>query len=351
MKNIYVRFQAYSVQMLLLALILHPSLTFSQTILPENETATKKPPLVLKNLNNIECPDATATTKSYQKKFTQPIQKWAKENLSSLQTKKVTYLFSGADVATVFSLFSEANHYTLIADQNPEFSSLNQVSTRRAAQECQTHTYFSKYGYYRTNDLEGKNSIKPRFTQLLGYSIALIGAQILSKEYIYVTQDGTTQVRDSISNSNPDGLRIKINTSDNRTVYIDYIRINLSNNGLEKSPQFIALLKNQTSDTIFIKSASHLLQKSYFSVLGDLITSNTRNIVQDETGLDITDLSKYFSINVYGKDFSPHPIWKNSPSALRLKKYLAEEKSFKELPFTIGYEKKSGSILLIGQRK
>jgi len=100
-----------------------------------------------------------------------------------------------------------------------------------------------------------------------------------------------------------------------------------------------------------IKSASHLLQRSYFSNLADLITQRSKAIVQDETGLDIEVLNKTFKIDTYGKFVAPHPLWQNDPSGKRLREFFSEHKDLPVLPFKIGYEKPIGSVLLVGTRK
>jgi hypothetical protein len=73
-------------------------------------------------------------------------------------------------------------------------------------------------------------------------------------------------------------------------------------------------------------------------------------VVQDETGLDIEVFSKHYQIDSYGKFLRPHPLWHDSPSGVRLRDFLSAKNSLQPLPFTIGYEKTSGSVLLVGTR-
>jgi len=298
----------------------------------------------------IECPAFQKIATDYQTKFLAPMQTWSRQHLNKLGTKKVTYVFSGADIVTPLALFTTADHFTLIADQTPEYTPPQEIAGPQIAKECQTQAYFARYGYFRTNDLEGKDSVKPRFVKMLAYSILMSGGTIGKMDYLSIATNGKLEVRDNPAMFKPDGLRFHVITADKRAVLVDYLRMNLSNSGLNADPRLQQFLSSNTNDTIFIKSASHLLQKSYFSVLAGLITDRAQNVVQDETGLDIELFGKYYQIDSYGKFLRPHPLWHDSPSGVRLRDFLSAKNSLQPLPFTIGYEKTSGSVLLVGTR-
>lgn len=298
----------------------------------------------------IECQTFQKIATDYQTKFLAPMQTWSSQQLSKLGTKKLTYVFSGADIITPLALFNTADHFTLIADQTPEYTLPQDISGAQIAKECQTQTYFARYGYFRTNDLEGKDAVKPRFVKMLAYSILMSGGSIVKMDYLGIAANGKLEVRDNPSTVKPDGLRFHVTTADKRAVLVDYLRMNLSNSGLSAEPRLQQFLASHTSDTIFIKSASHLLQKNYFSILAGLITDHAHSVVQDETGLDIEVFSKHYQIDSYGKFLRPHPLWHDSPSGVRLRDFLSAKNTLQPLPFTIGYEKTSGSVLLVGTR-
>ena len=185
---------------------------------------------------------------------------------------------------------------------------------------------------------------------MLAYSILMSGGSIVKMDYLSIATNGKLEIRDNPSTVKPDGLRFHVTTADKRAVLVDYLRMNLSNSGLSAEPRLQQFLTGHTSDTIFIKSASHLLQKNYFSILAGLITDHARSVVQDETGLDIELLNKHYQIDSYGKFLRPHPLWHDSPSGVRLRDFLSAKNTLQPLPFTIGYEKTSGSVLLVGTR-
>ena len=298
----------------------------------------------------IECPSFQKIAIAYQSKFLAPMQAWSAQHLIKLGTKKLTYVFSGADIVTPITLFNTADHFTLIADQTPEYTLPRETLASQVAKECQTQAYFARFGYFRTHDLEGKDSVKPRFIKMLAYSILMSGGSIRTMEYLSITPNGKLEVRDNLDTIKPYGLRFHVTTADKRTVLVDYLRMNLSNSGLLAEPRLQQFLSGHSHDTIFIKSASHLLQKNYFSILAGLITDHAQNVVQDETGLDIDLFTQHYQVDSYGKFLRPHPLWHDSPSGVRLRNFLNAKTTLEPLPFTIGYEKTSGSVLLIGTR-
>jgi hypothetical protein len=147
-----------------------------------------------------------------------------------------------------------------------------------------------------------------------------------------------------------DGLRIHITTSEKKLVLIDYVKINLSNSELVNAPKITQYLSNNLHDTIFLKAASHLLQSPNYSLLADMIVKQSSIIVQDESGLDIELFSKFYKIKAYGKFERFQKLWQLSPSAKRLSEFLESNSTQQPLPFTLGYEKPKGSLLLIGTR-
>ena len=302
-------------------------------------------------LTAVECPSFSKLAADYQNRFSSPMKAWAGQHLAALGAKKVVYPFSGADVVTAMALFPAVEHLVMVADQWPEYSGSRPGTGAQAAKECETMSYFARYGYFRTNDLEGKNSVKPRFIKLMMYSIALSDAKVSRIDYLVLGADGAAAVHSALPAVKPDGLRFTVSLAGGREVKIDYVRMDLSNNGLQPGKPFHAFMKSQMDGAVLIKSASHLLQKSYFSALADIIVEGSGHLVQDETGLDIELFRRAFEIRSYGKFNAPHPLWHDSASGRRLSRYFQEQSAMEPLPFTIGYEKKSGSVLLVGTRK
>ncbi len=306
--------------------------------------------LPLQTLAQVDCPNFARLANDYQSRFQAPMRTWSIENLSRLGTRTVVYPFSGPDVITPLSLFGSADRLILVADQNPELTVTTQAETHRIQKECQTKTYFARLGYFRTNDLEGKGSIRPRFTKMLVYSILISGSRIDRVVPLRITAQGGLEEVDPQAPIRHDGLRLQITTASRRPVTVDYLRINLSNAGLKAQPTQAHFLAENMAATVFIKSASHLLQKANFSMLAEMISNKAKAVVQDETGLDIERIRQHFRVDAYGRFNGPHPLWKDSVSSMRLKDFLSAQPALTQLPFVMGYEKPMGSILLVAHR-
>jgi hypothetical protein len=204
------------------------------------------------------------------------------------------------------NLFASADHLVLVADQWPQHGAPASILPQQMAKECQTMSFFARYGYFRTNDLEGKDSVRPRFARLLAYSIALTEAQVSRVEYLTLHEDG--QVRPAVDAVKPDGLRFSVTRANGRALTIDYVRTDLSNNGLKAGGRSHTFMRSQMDGVVLLKSASHLLQKSYFSALAELILERAPGVVQDETGLDIEPFRRAFEIRSYGKFHAPQRL-------------------------------------------
>ncbi len=306
----------------------------------------------LSALTAIDCPKFDDLISAYQKKFQSKMLDWSEKNLSKAEYQTAFYPFSGPDVVTVMSLYPKANYYVMVADQVPEYDSIDRaekLSQKSQQFECQMLTNFSRRGYYRTHDLNGKDGPKPRFIKLLVYNIAFTGAKIKSVETLTVNPDGLILVKKPEETAR--GVRFQLETKDNRTVTLDYLSADLSNGGFEKSPQMTTAFSRKGSQVVLLKSASHLLQNPKFTSMADILVKNAKWVVQDETGLDIDPLSKTFDLELYGKFLAAHPLWSKSESASRLAKYFSSHTSKEDLPFYLGYEKQGGSILMVGKRK
>jgi len=338
----------YFIALTFLAISFHVNLMGSaqaqQTSLDKSEQ--------LKMLLAISCPNFKEMVNSYQQKFVSKMTNWSNTNLSQADYQTAFYPFSGPDVVTVMSLYPKANYYVLVADQIPEYAYINapeKLSNESQSFECHMLSNFSKKGFYLTNDLIGKNGPKPRFIKLLIYNLAFAGAKVNDVRTLTINSDG--KILPHEKGNHADGVRFLIETQDGRTVTVDYISGNIADGGLENKPHLVKAFQRKASQVVLIKSASHLLQNSNFSMMKNILVKQAKWITQDETGLDIVPLSENFNLQLFGRFISPNNIWAKSPSAHRLAKYYQEHPSKQELPFSLGYVKAGGAILIIGQRK
>ena len=319
------------------------------------EVGAKSKPAVdkLGLLTAIDCPNFDQMVSAYQQKFQTKMVDWSAKNLASANYQTAFYPFSGPDVVTVMSLYPKANYYVMVADQIPEYGYIDRpehMGEKSKQFECGMLNRFSRSGYYLTNDLNGKNGPRPRFIKLLIYNIAFTGSKILDAKALKITKDGLILPLEK-EDTDPHGVRFTLETKDGRKVLLDYLQADLSNSGFEKNPEYATAFTRKSSQVVLIKSASHLLQKPYFSKMSDVLVGSAQWVTQDETGLSIGPLSENFNLELYGKFVAAHKLWAQNPASKELAKYFSENKSKEDLPFILGYEKVGGSILMVGQRK
>ncbi|MEI8298716.1 MAG: hypothetical protein WCH32_11895 [Pseudomonadota bacterium] len=308
----------------------------------------------LEHLATVQCASFAQLESSYGKQFATRMRDWSLAQMPDLQGRPVLYLFSGPDIVTTMALFPSAGHLTLVADQKPEYDLLTQAdadSPEQTERECRMLSFFSRLGYYRTDDLNGKVGTRPRFIKLLAYSIAFGGGTVTSADLLAVAANGELQVFAPGAAGKPQGVRFGVRRRDGSVLTVDYLMIDLSNHGLKGDAGALAFLQHAASDVLFLKSASHLLQSPHFSVLADLlVTPPAPFVVQDETGLGIDRLNKAYQLTLYGKFTNPQALWAHNTAAHAFADEYATHEVKAMLPFTIGYEKKAGSALLIGRR-
>lgn len=317
--------------------------------------AQSPPPVTAEKLNTllaISCPNFQAMAQHYQQKFITKMARWSTAHLSQAQYQTAFYPFSGPDIVSVMSLYPNANYYVLVADQVPEYAYMDdpeKLNDESLAFECQMLQNFSRRGYYLTNDLIGKNGPKPRFIKLLIYNLAFAGAKVKKIQILSINSEGLIQPQSK--DATPQGVRFLIDTQAGRAVTVDYISANISDHGLQKQSHLTRAFQRTANQVVLIKSASHLLQNTYFSTMRNVLLEHAQWITQDETGLDIVPYAERFNLQLYGKFVAPSNLWAKSASAQRLAQYYQEHASQQELPFLLGYEKAGGSMLMIGQRK
>ncbi len=308
----------------------------------------------LESLATIQCKSFAQLEASYHKQFATRMRDWSLAQLADLQGRPVLYLFSGPDIVTTMALFPNASHLVLVADQKPEYELLSQAdsdSPEKTERECRMLSFFSHLGYYRTDDLNGKVGTRPRFMKLLAYSIAFGGATITNAELLGIGAGGELQGFPPGTARKPQGVRFTAQRRDGGTLTVDYLVIDLANHGLKADPAALAFLRHAGGDVLFLKSASHLLQSPHFSVLADLLMSPPAQfVVQDETGLGVDRLNKAYQLTLYGKFTDPQALWAHNASAHAFADEYATHEVKGALPFTIGYEKKAGSALIVGRR-
>ena len=296
----------------------------------------------------------TANWALYSQKIADPMSRWALAELP-VTPETVFYPFSGPDFVTVHQLFPAAQRYVMMAMQNAE-RPLDLANLAPDLLEpslgvlTSAWQHFGDHGFYVTEYLEkylystraniGASTFIVSFLSLQGFEIERVVP-------IQVAADGSLQ---ELSPDTPRWRSVRIQASkQGKPIIVDYLKIDLSNAGLQAAPQNLALINTLTSNPVLFKAASHLPQNVGFSMIANQVLGRSPLVVQDETGLKYTNLAQSYQVALFGKFVAAHHAF---PSYhVDLAKAFAQRDDTKPLNFRFGYFKDGNYALMVASKK
>jgi hypothetical protein len=298
--------------------------------------------------------EVTANWALYSQKIADPMSQWALAELP-VAPETVFYPFSGPDFVTVHQLFPAAQRYVMMAMQNAERPlDLANIAPELLEPSLGVLTsawqHFGDHGFYVTSYLEkylystraniGASTFIVSFLSLQGFEIERVVP-------IQVAADGSLQ---ELSPDTPRWRSVRIQASkQGKPIIVDYLKIDLSNEGLQAAPQNLALINTLTTNPVLFKAASHLPQNVGFSMIVNQVLGRSPLIVQDETGIKYTSLAQSYQIALFGKFVAAHHAF---PSYhVDLAKAFAQRDDTKPLNFRFGYFKDGNYALMVASRK
>lgn len=296
----------------------------------------------------------------YWKRIGQPMTDWAKATLPQTAGETIFYPFAGPDLPTAVQLYPDAGRYVLVALQTG-----GRIPNLAGMDEKQFNAYinlfkrswsdFARRGFFRTDDLKadtGKDNTLEGITPMLMAFASRLGYRVDNVEPIRIKADGSdVEVHPGDKNAVAtwDSVRLTLD-KDGKKVIADYVFLDLSDSHLKKNEGDRKWLEKMASHKVFTKAASHLMQKSFFSIVRDTLLAKSPSIVQDETGLDYKDLVKGFEVKLFGRFERAHKLWTDGVQRELATAYKAQ-KDIPKLGFKFGYEKDAGSCVIVATRK
>jgi len=300
---------------------------------------------------------ARAAWAHYDKHVGRPLAAWAKHEVGYAGGGTAFYPFSGPDFVTVALMYPNAERYVLVATQNarqPAHPESMDVLQRQAFEKKLGNAWekFGRLGFFRTDDLDDDqrhlasgvrtSTILMAFAARLGYqvtAVAPLGFNADKGEWETLASDDKWR-----------SVRLSLQ-KDGRLATLDYLRLDLSDKGLQAAEPQQAWIKRMAAKPTLLKAASHLLQQPYFSILRDALVANAPLVVQDETGLDYKDFVKIGTVRLYGNFTQTHRLFKTTTQRALAAAYKAE-KAPVELPFAFSYLKEANArSLQIARRR
>jgi hypothetical protein len=290
---------------------------------------------------------------NYFNKMGKPMLTWSGTEVHS-DAKRVFYPFSGPDFTTLYQIYPQANHYVMSAQQRGErLVDLSQLSPSAASQTMEVLSSawksFGRDGFFVTEYLFkyiSTNKVKIGATTLIASFAHL--HQFSIQKIVPISIDSNGTIQELSEDQSWDSVRFYL-VKNNRPVILDYVRMDLSNDGMKDKPSQLAFFRESAKSPVLLKAASHLPQHKGFTMIRDEMLHNAPMVVQDETGLDYQPLNQQFNTVLYGSFVKAYKVFSKYNTELAKAYKLRDDE--KKLPFRIGYFKDGNYALIVATRK
>jgi len=305
--------------------------------------------------------------KAEEERFLTKVAPWAKAEFEAVQKldRVVFYPFSGPDLVTVHTLFPNARRYVLFGLEPegalPDVTAIKPARLRDnlAILETSLKTILT-LSFFKTIDMrkDFKAAELDGTAPILLAFLARTGNEVLGIEPVKVNDEGAPETYSGKIKKQAKGpvvttgVRIRFRAGpDAPAQEIEYYSVDISDDALAKNVPFQKLLAGLAPSTSYLKSASYLMHKEYFTKIRTTLLDVSDFLLQDDSGIPV----KFFpapgwKLQLYGTYDKPIALF-----ALRgqadLKELFKDKAQVKELPFGIGYNYKPGRSNLMSATK
>ncbi len=280
---------------------------------------------------------------------------WREKELKIGSSKTVFYPFSGADFLNEYTLFPKADQYIMVGLEPigsiPDFQKNMSSDTiasyfsalNKALQSIMINSFFKTIGM--SDDFKNKNLNGTIHLILL--FLARTGNSIVDIKPVDINNIGEIVDANIQNTLSSNGIEIDFINSDSIVKKIFYFSVNLDNNHLSKNQNFTTFINKQADMVTYIKSASYLLHQNHFTIIRNLILSNSNYVLEDDSGIPY----KYFNTKewvptFFGKYTGPINLF-STRFQEDLDSCYKNNSSAKFLNFGIGYKCRIGESNLL----
>ena len=299
----------------------------------------------------------------YRATHTARMDKWAHTELDSVRqaTSTLFYPFSGPDFLNAYTLFPEARTYVLFGLEPvgsvPTQANLENPALLPAVKKSLWSVL--NFSFFRTNDmaidlksvnLDGAVPLLMLFAVRTGNQLESVRpVQLDAQGQLHAVADTTRAPGSKVIQGAE--LRLKSPDGSAKTVY--YFSADLSDWKLTTKDAPLKYVRTLGPLTTYVKSATYLMHKPYFSKVRNLVLERSNYLLQDDSGIAM----KYFPKANWG--FTYYGTYKR-PINLFAKQYQPELtaayhdslRRARPLPFGTGYNwRQTDSNLLLAKRR
>lgn len=275
------------------------------------------------------------------------------------------YPFSGPDILHAQTFFPEADKYVMIGLEPvgslPQFKKDEADSLESYFQKVNTSlNAILKFSFFRTQSMKNdlKNEEVDGTLHLLFLFLKRTGNQFCSAKPVTVDSSGAIVFLNSFDalkklKTNTRGVEIKFNDINNQPKTLYYFSLNAADGGLKSNKGFMAYLKSMGTVNTYLKGASYLMHKDYFSMVRKVILNQSEHVIQDDSGIAFhyfLDDDHKWEYSFYGQYLKPIPMFKEFFQ--KDLDSLYKKQGAKPIGFGIGYNfKDKNSNFMIAAKK
>lgn len=279
-------------------------------------------------------------------------------------TSPLYYPFSGPDLLYAEALFPNASAYLLTGLEPignvPDLHSFKAEELSASLADLRKSLYaILAFSFFKTNDMRTdfrRNRFSGVLPVLLTFA-AKSGFEVDGVRYFVLHPDGTrcaasdTEIKAAKSPLVP-GVEVRLRRpgeSKGRT--LTYISTDLGDGGLAKTPQYSAMVRAYKPGATFLKSASFLMHKGYFSSIRNLILEVSPRVIEDDSGIPYNAFkAEQWQPVFFGTYARPIPLFANFVQPALFEAFKVH--GSKPLNFGIGYRRgPQDSSILMFERK
>ncbi len=308
--------------------------------------------------------DQDKSWEKYRATHTTRMTKWAATELDSVHANSPTifYPFSGPDFLNVFTMFPTSQTYVLLGLEPvgsvPARASLENPKLFPAVKASLWSVL--NFSFFRTNDmavdlksveLDGALPLMMLFAARTGNHITAIRPVQLDAAGQLV--DVPTDTTKAANAKFVPGVEMKLRDPNGQPKTVYYFSTDLSNHGLNLKPAPLAFVRSLGPLTTYVKSATYLMHKLYFSEVRRLVLRRSRYILQDDSGIAMKYFQKgAWQFNYYGTYRRPINLFAKHYQPELTAAYRDTLRKPKALPFGTGYNwRQTDSNLLLARRQ
>ncbi len=241
------------------------------------------------------------------------------------QQHTLFYPFSGPDILYAQTFFPKAERYVLLGLEPvgslPEFTTETDFKSYYGKVNSSLHAILN-FSFFRTNSMNNdlRNEDVDGVLHLLTLFLKRQGNSLHSVKPIYIDQSGEiiylANFKELKTKKEPEtpGVEIRFEDMDGHHKSLYYYSLNASDGALATNPGFVTYMNSLGEVNTYLKGATYLMHKAYFSKVRNAILAQSQHVVQDDSGI----ANRYFTkdknewdFKLFGQYTKPINLFKN----------------------------------------